>query len=433
MIYLFHNDFIKNLLNLKDKNIYFDEIFSSSQIDKNGMKCTIFHAKLTYKPESCPCCGNKNINNSIIKHSFKVSNITLLEVSSTPTILRLKKQRFLCKKCRKTFSAKTNIVEKNCYISNNLKFRIALELKEMVSVKYIAKSFNVSNSTVIRIMNSYYNDYKINRNYLPENLCFDEFKSTKDADGAMSFIYCDADAPHSIIDIVENRRLNYLKQYFDLYPKEVRAKVKTITIDMYTPYMTLIKELFPNAKIIIDRFHIVQLVSRVLNKVRISVMNTKKNKEIPIYNKLKKYWKLILKADRKCSYTAKRHRLFNKFISEYEIVNFLLSVDTNLKLVYEFYQDIIYALEYKDIDAFERSINKKRGNSKDITTTLKTLRKHFGSISNSLKYTYSNGALEGINNKIKVLKRIGYGFRRFHNFRTRILICFNQSIITNPL
>jgi Transposase and inactivated derivatives len=87
----------------------------------------------------------------------------------------------------------------------------------MVSVKYIAKSFNVSNSTVIRVMNSYYNDYKINRNYLPENLCFDEFKSTKDADGAMSFIYCNADAPHSIIDIVENRRLNYLKQYFELY------------------------------------------------------------------------------------------------------------------------------------------------------------------------------------------------------------------------
>ncbi|EHJ07926.1 transposase, partial [Staphylococcus simiae CCM 7213 = CCUG 51256] len=51
-----------------------------------------------------------------------------------------------------------------------------------------------------------------------------------------------------------------------------RQQVETVTIDMHEPYMTLIKKLFPNAKIIIDRFHIVQLLNRALNSIRVAVM-----------------------------------------------------------------------------------------------------------------------------------------------------------------
>jgi Transposase and inactivated derivatives len=430
---LSHNYSIKNLLNLKEENIYFDEKFSTKERDKNGNSYTVLHAKLAYKPKVCQCCGKENFNNSIIKHSFKSSNIALLDVCATRTVLRLRKQRFLCKHCKKTFIAKTNIVEKNCYISNDLKIRIALELKETVSIKYIAKTFNVSSSTVMRVMKNYYPNNTMNRNYLPENLCFDEFKSVKDAAGAMSFVCCNAKAPHNIIDIVENRQLRYLKEYFELYPKEVRAKVKTIIIDMYKPYIILIKELFPNAIIITDRFHTVQLISRVLNKVRISVMNAKKSKEKPIYNKLKRYWKLILKADVKCAYIPQKYSLFKDFLSEREIVEYLLSLDDDLKSTYELYQDIIYAISYKNIDGLEKAIEKKRAKRKEVTTALSTLKKYFDSISNSLKYPYSNGPVEGINNKIKVLKRVSYGFRRFKNFKKRILICFNQSILVNPI
>ncbi|MEG0569736.1 MAG: transposase, partial [Erysipelotrichales bacterium] len=38
---------------------------------------------------------------------------------------------------------------------------------------------------------------------------------------------------------------------------------------------------------------------------------------------------------------------------------------------------------------------------------------------------YSNGPIEGINNKIKVIKRVSYGYRSFLNFKLRIMICFN--------
>ena len=51
-------------------------------------------------------------------------------------------------------------------------------------------------------------------NYLPDTLCFDEFKATKDCDGYMSFIFCDA-KNGKIIDILSDRRLHKLKEYFN--------------------------------------------------------------------------------------------------------------------------------------------------------------------------------------------------------------------------
>ncbi|MGO4936294.1 transposase [Fundicoccus sp. Sow4_H7] len=45
---------------------------------------------------------------------------------------------------------------------------------------------------------------------------------------------------------------------------------------------------------------------------------------------------------------------------------------------------------------------------------------------NSLRYTLSNGVVEGTNNKIKNIKRSGYGYRNFNNLKYRILIIQKQ-------
>ena len=84
-----------------------------------------------------------------------------------------------------------------------------LHVTEKISEKDIARRLNISHN----IINSHNISYHVNFNYLPKALCFDEFKSTKDADSAMSFIYCDAVA-HNTIDIIENRQISFLKQYF---------------------------------------------------------------------------------------------------------------------------------------------------------------------------------------------------------------------------
>ena len=257
------NYFITELLKLKDTNINFINTYTIS----NSSDTICIEAELKNKPAACPHCGNSHIN----VHGYKLSTVKLMPISGYNAVLNLNKQRYKCMDCGKTFIAKTSIVRENCYISNSVKYSAALKAKENISEKYIAEELNISVSTVNREINAFRDSYKINFNYLPEALCFDEFKSTKHAAGAMSFIYCDANE-HRIIDIVENRQLAFLKNYFYRYTKKARNGVKFVVMDMYKPYVTLVKELFPNAQIIFDKFHIINNFSRALDKTRIMLM-----------------------------------------------------------------------------------------------------------------------------------------------------------------
>lgn len=215
----------------------------------------------------------------------------MLDICNYDFILRLHKQRYLWHNCNKKFFARTNIVDDECFISNQVKYAIALELKNKISEKDIAKRYRVSPNTVERIIDSYYEGKQLYKNYLPEILSFDEFKSVKSADGAMSFHMIDGKTGKTI-DIVEDRRLNNLMKYFSYYTHNARSKVKLIVIDRCSPYISLIKKMFPNANIIIDKFHLVNLILNSLNKTRIKLMKyDKKN-----YNKLKRYYRLLLKS-----------------------------------------------------------------------------------------------------------------------------------------
>ena len=294
-----NQNYIIEMLELKDNNINFYENYYYKQEIK-GITHKVFEGYLSYQPEYCDKCGIL-FDEDFEKHGFITSNIKIPDVSGYKTILKLHKQRYLCKHCNKAFTLKTNIVDYGCFISKNTKWKIAKDLKEKRSEKDIAIANNVSPNTVERIMDSYYNTNKLYKNYLPEVLSFDEFKSVKSADGAMSFNLCNGKTG-KIIDIVENRQLNYLLKYFSYYTHQARCNVKFIIIDMYSPYISLILKLFPNASIIIDKFHLVQLISRSINKTRINIM--KKDKKN--YNKLKRYWKLLLKSQNDLNNSKRR-------------------------------------------------------------------------------------------------------------------------------
>ena len=388
-----------------------------------GVYSKIIHAKLSYSPNQCPHCHGKDI----IKWGSKTSNIRLLKILEYNSILRLQKQRFRCKDCGKTFSAETDIVDKNCCISNDVKLAITLKLQKNISEKDIASDFNVSPNTVNRIINSFFKEHLPNKNYLPQALCFDEFKATNDCEGAMAFIFCNADNGN-ITDILPNRRLSYLKEYFSSFSLEARKKVKHIVIDIYKPYMTLVNDLFPNAKISLDRFHLVQLINRSFNKTRIKIMNQCKNKDDRYYNKLKKFWSLLLKncLDLKTE-RINRGRMFDyALLSEEEIVDIILSKNNELKIAYEIYQELLIAIQDRKFNNFKAIIEKYYYVSNEIMkTSLKTFKKYLEYIENSLTYDYNNGLIEGINRKIKTIKRTAYGYKSFYHFRAKILISNN--------
>lgn len=146
----------------------------------------------------------------------------------------------------------------------------------------------------------------------------------------MRFIYVNA-LTHRIIGIVEDRRL----RSFYRFSLNDRRCVKTVTIDMYEPYMNLIKELFPNAKIIIDRFHIIQALNRALNMARVAVVNTFRNINHPLYNKFKRYWKLLLSPQERLEmFEYRKVALFKSWKIEKGIIDYILDQDAILKNTY---------------------------------------------------------------------------------------------------
>ena len=212
-------------------------------------------------------------------------------------------------------------------------------------------------------------------------------------------------------------------RYFSYYTHKARSKVKLIVIDMYSPYISLIKKMFPNAEIIIDKFHLVNLISTSLNKTRINIMKSDKKN----YNKLKRYWKLLLKPQEELNNSKwKRWWCFDEFMTQSGVVNYLININVQLKETYEIYQTILYSLKTNNYNQLEKVLNDKNDKiSSYMKTSIKTLKGYLPYIKNTLSNPYHNGFVEGNNNFIKVLKRIAFGFRSFRRFKARIMICKN--------
>ena len=416
--YMSNNNYITQILNLKDKNIFFKENFYKEENIK-GVTHKIFEGYLSYNPICCPRCG-VIFDDNFEKHGFITSNIKIPNVSGFKSILRLHKQRFLCKHCNKAFTLTSNIVNYGCFISNNTKHQIALDLTKKRSEVDISNDNNVSPNTVERVMDSFYESQKLYKNHLPEVLLFDEFKSVKSANGAMSFHLCDG-ITGKTIDIVEDRKLLSLIKYFGKYSHKALNNVKYIVIDMYSPYVSLIKKMFPNAFIVIDNFHLIQLISRSLNKTRINIM--KKDKKN--YNKLKRYWKLLLKSKDELDFENwRKFTCFNSFMTESDVVNYIINTNDELKQTYIVYQELLSSIRNKEFNTFIYILNNYNNNISDyMKTSIKTLNQFKDNIYNTFSTNYHNGYIEGNNNFIKVIKRIAFGFRSFIRFKTRILIC----------
>ena len=177
-------------------------------------------------------------------------------------------------------------------------------------------------------MNICYPDFKVNKEHLPEAICIDEFKSVKNIDGAMSFVFADYQSK-SIIDIVEDRRLYSLTEYFSRFSLEARNNVKYICMDIYVLYISLVNSIFPNAKIV-DKFHIVNLINRAFNQTKISIMNSIQDDSLK--RKLKLFWKLFLKYYPDLSQVNYYCQSFKHKLSSKDKVDYLLEKIPKLEI-----------------------------------------------------------------------------------------------------
>ena len=200
------NNYILNLLNIEDRNIFILPNIEE-RIIKNK-KYKIIEGILTYIPDFCPCCRCVNeSHNSIIKWGYRKNcKVKIPKISNCFSLLILHKKRFFCRNCNKTFIAKTSLIDKN--ISNNTELQIKLELMIKQSEKDISKRLDVSVSKIDRKLSEISSHTVLRHPTLPESMNWDEFKATKDTKG-------------KIFVIQDSRKSIDLDKYFRRYSKRV--------------------------------------------------------------------------------------------------------------------------------------------------------------------------------------------------------------------
>ncbi|WP_367333526.1 ISL3 family transposase [Limosilactobacillus sp.] len=417
----------RTALGIKDSHLELDTAHFKNVIESHDNQVVV-HLIQSY-PLRCPRCGQL-----MLKNGFKIVNVLGPSLHYQPTIWSIRNQKYLCKPssaCPSTITqlAKVKDIKYRHHISQAIKQQVMIQLTTNESQIDIAKELGISDWTVRRIIFNLDQFFKPNYHWLPRHIAFDDFKSGRFAPSGMSMILMNIEN-HRTIDIILSRRNRYLRNYFLRYDRAARLAVRTVTVDLYTPYRHLIHELFPHAIIIADHFHVVAQAYRALNKIRVKAMNQADNGSHQ-WRALKHFWKLILtpagllKYD---NYWSRRNFGYTQ-LTDVEVIQRLLAFNDDLKQAYRYYQDLILAINHRSKDELNHLLAIKWTQlPQSLQKVQRTLRRHRKEIITSFKYgDYTNGPVEGTNNKIKVIKRTAYGFRNFFNFRARILLALPNS------
>lgn len=402
---------IRNALEIKDPNITFLED-SHIQLIK-GKESLVYPASLTYKPDHCANCG---FADKIVKYGTQKVRIIAPSAGFRPAYILLKRQRYRCEACLTTFSAHSPYVWQNCQISQPVRQMILSEAMTNISLKDIARRYFVSDKTVQRIVDA---EAKQHHNYqtqwLPPHMAFDEFKSTD----KMSFIWCDSTS-HTLGEILALRTSRTLKEYFESFPLEVRQTVNTISVDLNAGYVNLIPKLFPNAEIVIDRFHIIQMVNRAVNQIRVQTMKTLDHRSKK-YKFMKQEWKQFLRPMEKLEKVNPRyHSSVGYYQTDYNLVMECLDLDDHFRIAYDTYQGLLKSLQNHDTSGFEKELRAYHQLENAMDTPIASLKKHRKAVLNAVESPYSNGFLEGMISRIKKIKNTAYGYRNWRHFIDRI-------------
>lgn len=424
---------VKSCINCQDPHIIFDRPAVHDTL--RGIKYLIFPATINFLPQEldnfrCHNCGFSSFyrNGFTPKHFIKVPSVN----ATYQTAIAARSARIRCRNCNSTCSARSELTEHGCQISKLLKAKIATRLRMDISAKTIAFEEGVSASTVNRSLDSTRCEFRNNSNFLPLHLCFDEFRGTHNT---YHFICLDADN-HVIQTILPNRLKQTIFTYFMRFPASVRGLVRTVSCDLNSYYVDLIQKLFPNAKIIIDRFHIVQMLNRAVNSMRTDLMN-RFDRSSKNYKLFKHNWKLFLKRYDELNCTHQFYeRSQRKWITSERLVNQGLEIaDKDFQKAYWDYQRLLEVIADptpSKLKIFEQCLfeahqkySSSRHKASKADKVLLTLYDNLTPVITALDPTYcryNNGPLEGINRKIKQIQRTAYGYRNFEHLKARIYL-----------
>lgn len=393
MLYL---DYIKKLTGLQD--IILENVERTDEL-------IILHIKMERKLTKCPCCGE--LTDTV--HDYRKQLVKDIPAFGNNVVLSIKKRRYRCPHCNKRFIEDISFLPKYYRMTNRLSMYILDKLGEERSFSSVAREVHLSVSTVIRVFDivSY-----IAPKSLPSVIAIDEFKGDTGYEKYQAILT--NPQAGEILDILPTRNSSDLIEYLKKYTPEERSNVKYFISDMWKPYTDLSSIYFKSATQIIDKYHFVRQCVWAFENVR----KREQKKYSKQCRKLFKNTKRIL--------TKRSSKLKDE---EKQRLNAVLYISQKLLVAYRLKEDFYKILDCEDRETAKQMMSEwvldaQNSGLTEYEKCADTMINWRIGILNSFTVPYTNGFTEGCNNRIKVIKRISYGYRNFRRFRNRILHIF---------
>jgi len=376
----------------------------------------VLHLENTERKAECIYCGNMTGK----LHQNNELTIRDLPFAEQALYLRINRRQMRCEKCGKKFTEELNCVPKKRTYTDRYRKKIVAEVLNS-DIKNTAERNGVSEQEIETMLKDLGEDLITAKPKDLKKLGIDEIAMIK-GQGNYYAVLVNIDT-RKIIGLVEKRTEEALTEYLKHWGEEVLRQIEEVSIDLWIGYKNVAEKLMPQAQIVGDRFHVMKQVNSELDEARKEVKReaektkNKKDKEKILegiakskYVLLKNEKDLVEKEQKKLEEVfkvspklAEMHMLKEEFRKVYD-----KNMDWNSGL---------FAL----IDWITKAISY-------FPKSCKTIMRWIDEITAYFDNQTTQGTVEGINNKLKVIKRRGYGFRNFKNFSLRCLLNWHFAI-----
>ena len=381
-------DYTSKLLNLEDVII--------TGVDNISNQMHI-HIELPRTPHICPACGASTDR----VHDYRMQIIKDIPLARD-TFLHLRKRRYRCS-CGKRFFEKNTFLPRYYRVTSRLVSEIMFSFKKLIPATEIGSRFNVSAVTAMR----YFSLFNKKLTKLPDVISLDEFKGNS---GGQKYNSIVADPKNgTVLDVLPNRYENDLIKYFSQFPS--KTNVKYFVCDMNPHFRRVSQVCFPNAVIVADKYHVVRQVYWAMERVR-------KNEQNKLSKRFRKYFKKS-----KYLLSKKPEKLTEE---EMDRLSLMFEIAPRLADAYRLKNEFLTVIRTKSSAEGKHKmaawlLSAEVMDIPEFFNCTKAYHNWFHEILNSMDVPWTNGFIEGCNNKTKVLKRVCFGMRNFNNFRKRIL------------
>lgn len=219
-----------------------------------------------------------------------------------------------------------------------------------------------------------------------------------------------------IITMLPDRKKETLESYLKSLPEEVRQRINIVTMDMWEPYYEAVSACLPHAMIVIDRFHVMKNLNDALTKSR-RIIQSKAPQEVK--EALKGCRWLLVKNAQDLS-PEEQQKLQKAFLACPEIEK-MHQAKENFRAIFERNNEAEKA--EVEINTWINRVN--TGGWKPFLKFVNTVRNWWNGIINYFRSgKLTNGVAEGINTKVKLLKRLCFGLTNTIHFKYRLLLEF---------